>query len=581
MLKRGILFLLVFIIFLEIGFAQENTCTVASPDSVAPVAQRILDIYSQIDLPFGVTPQQAAIDSINRWQPSGNIDPNWVNFKSSLISSIQGGAGSCIDDYSLNSKNDCWNQDALCINNKCILFYDLGLPRDIMKNLEIIFVNQSDLERMTAVNRIPTDIVPLIPIFIKVAEDEESGNLKEFLFFKLINIYFSTEDQRIITFFANQLNNKNLDYDKKTTIATILEPLIYSGDQTIIKIIDDVIAYSGKSALSYSKQMELMRKNPTFDKIYLYLQGRPELVNSLSGSIAIATFRYMKENSIEPTDRNIYTTITNILRKKDEFEKKVILGDNTHLIVFTNEDQDLFSNTGIINFAKNRGVNDVYEKRRIIRQPQSIYLRGLDDRQNVIDAILKSKDKSKVTIWASTHGLPNFICLGEGVLPPTYEDNLLCEGFRYNEFADILLERGDLDEIVLIVDACFSYDFSSSLLKDLRDKGSSSFPTIITITNKGNVGYANTGGFFGIPKSLFLLSLESLDIGDKNPLLGEHIYKAEFFSRFSDDELVQDSAVFFSESGFPIEIAKNFINSGCDICIGTSCPIEPVQGISS
>ncbi len=34
-------FLLVFIIFLENSLAQENTCTAASPDSVAPIVQRI------------------------------------------------------------------------------------------------------------------------------------------------------------------------------------------------------------------------------------------------------------------------------------------------------------------------------------------------------------------------------------------------------------------------------------------------------------------------------------------------------------------------------------------------------------
>ena len=87
MLKRGLLFLLVFIIFLEISFAQDS-CLVASEENVPIISQRILNIYSQLNLPEGITPQQAVIDSINRWQPSGNIDPNWINFKSNIINAI-------------------------------------------------------------------------------------------------------------------------------------------------------------------------------------------------------------------------------------------------------------------------------------------------------------------------------------------------------------------------------------------------------------------------------------------------------------------------------------------------------------
>ena len=90
MLKRGMLFLLVFIIFLENSLAQENTCLVASPDSIAPVAQRILNIYSRLPHLEGNEEaiKVAAIDSVNRWQPSGNVDPNWMNFRGDIISAI-------------------------------------------------------------------------------------------------------------------------------------------------------------------------------------------------------------------------------------------------------------------------------------------------------------------------------------------------------------------------------------------------------------------------------------------------------------------------------------------------------------
>ena len=47
-----------------------------------------MQVYSQINLQ-GITPQQAAIDSANRWQPPENIDPNWRDYKDEIISAVQ------------------------------------------------------------------------------------------------------------------------------------------------------------------------------------------------------------------------------------------------------------------------------------------------------------------------------------------------------------------------------------------------------------------------------------------------------------------------------------------------------------
>ena len=85
MLKRGILFLLVFIMFSEINLAQENTCLFPSPGNAKLVAQRIFLTYSRLDLPEGITPQQAAIDSVERWQPEGE----WAVYKEDIKSEIR------------------------------------------------------------------------------------------------------------------------------------------------------------------------------------------------------------------------------------------------------------------------------------------------------------------------------------------------------------------------------------------------------------------------------------------------------------------------------------------------------------
>ena len=99
-------------------------------------------------------------------------------------------------------------------------------------------------------------------------------------------------------------------------------------------------------------------------------------------------------------------------------------------------------------------------------------------------------------------------------------------------------------------------------LKNLKEKGSVKYPTIITETNKGKFGYLNT----------FIIALETILKGNI-PLRGSHIYDAEYL-QFSK----QDIAVFFSEDGVspPIEIAMNSLNHDCFECEGDSCPIESV-----
>jgi len=88
MLKRGLLFLLVFIIFLENSLAQQDSCLVASEENAPIVAERILSYYSQINLPEDeIIP--AALDALEVWQPE-NVDPNWLNFKDDIKDNIIG-----------------------------------------------------------------------------------------------------------------------------------------------------------------------------------------------------------------------------------------------------------------------------------------------------------------------------------------------------------------------------------------------------------------------------------------------------------------------------------------------------------
>ena len=215
----------------------------------------------------------------------------------------------------------------------------------------------------------------------------------------------------------------------------------------------------------------------------------------------------------------------------------------------------------IKDFVKKRGVTDIVSED----------LKGPKNKELIKSSIINSKNKGKTTIWIDVHGLPNYVCLA-GAVPGTdsvYGKEDTCNGFRYNEFVDILLQRGNLEEVNLIIESCFSYNFADQLIDDLESKKSESYPTIVTVSNKGKYGVI----------SLFLDSLDNLNLKDNEHLLGKHIYKAEEFNFGEKYKLLlrQDLVVFFSKEKIekPLEISQNYLNHECtsEECIGGVCPV--------
>ncbi|MDO8623562.1 MAG: hypothetical protein Q7R52_04920 [archaeon] len=291
-----------------------------------------------------------------------------------------------------------------------------------------------------------------------------------------------------------------------------------------------------------------MNKIPLFSKIYSQI-GKIYSEDSERASISLAVYRYMIKNPKSDIDYSVKY----ILDKRKEFENKEIVGPNTYFISFVHN-ETRFSNIPNKNFAKERGVK---EENIIVDD-----LKGPEKKQTIEQSIVNSKNKGNTIIWINTHGLPNYVCLGGGisVINSPYGDEEVCKGFRYNEFGDLLLNRGKLNEVTLIITSCYSYNFADQLINYLKQKNSDSYPTIIVAANKGKYSYGH----------VFLDSLESLNLKQDEPLFGKNVFDAEKNS-FNE----QDSAIFFSKSGKdrPIEISQNYMNHECtgEECVDGVC----------
>ncbi|MAF51251.1 MAG: hypothetical protein CMH64_04125, partial [Nanoarchaeota archaeon] len=318
-------------------------------------------------------------------------------------------------------------------------------------------------------------------------------------------------------------------------------------------------------ALEPTQTLKLMRNIPSFEDIYNH-----DSIKILKGyernSVSFAVYRFLKDNfqdldkTINIPSVSLNYAVNLILDKREKFRGKVILGRDTYLIHFTHEAEEhpklKFSNERMENFAKSRGITKIADTN----------LKGPNSKNKIREIIRESKDKGETTIWFNGHGGKTSLGLGYGADFVEGSSESKPGLIFFEDLGDDLSKRGKLSEVTILIDACFSYNFAESLIDYLKNKKRvNEFPTIITETNKDRYGYGDR----------FIESLESLNLQEKLPLLGEHIYESERTSLTR-----QDSAVFFAEEGkIPLEVAENTLYHGCPVCEGGVCPIEIGWGL--
>ncbi|MDO8516816.1 MAG: hypothetical protein Q7S33_01705, partial [Nanoarchaeota archaeon] len=350
-----------------------------------------------------------------------------------------------------------------------------------------------------------------------------------------INLYQNEINQNKYNFWASLVLKKlsSLDIlisvDKRFDRDDFLKTINYGSSSDI----EDFLKYY--SEVSPQVTNEIMLLIPEFSNIY----NNEKLINENTNtktSISLAVYRFRTENP----SWSIEKSIDYILQKRKEFGNKEIIGSNTYFISFVHQ-EEMFSNNPLKVYAIDRGAF-------VDSSGGEDGLKGPKEKELIKNTIINSKDKGETTIWINVHGAPTRLALDQ----TTY--------FSPGEIGDILLKRGNLQEVILILDACHSYNFAENLINYLEIKGSKSYPTIITETNKNRFGRFN----------VLLKSFISLNKKLDEPLLGKDVLNA---GSFSFD--IQDSAFFFSQTGKdkPIEISQNYMNHECtgEDCVNGVC----------
>lgn len=170
--------------------------------------------------------------------------------------------------------------------------------------------------------------------------------------------------------------------------------------------------------------------------------------------------------------------IVGLLRKREEFNKKEILGPDTdefiHFNYVPSQDEDSpkqFEGSSlewlgfdVMRRKKSDGTYESHEEvaKRIKRfdgDPNKEFV-GLDLRKSIWES------KGKTTVYFNTHGMPDHLVLRKD---DTYNE------FGLKNIASALLTRisledniRTLEDVTIIFGSCYSYDFSTNLVHEMR-----------------------------------------------------------------------------------------------------------------
>ncbi len=236
-------------------------------------------------------------------------------------------------------------------------------------------------------------------------------------------------------------------------------------------------------------------------------------------SVAMTTDRLVRRSGKEQNAATRGEALTEIMKQRDAFENYHILDEETYYIPITHE-EDQFQNDDMIQIARESGVTNIANQE----------LKGSTDiektksvKAEFLTYVKESDEKGKTTIHFNNHGGPNNQFLSSGQAGSAKSDDLhRQDAISYVELGDSLLERGNLGEVTIIIDSCYSNDFKNNLYSYLGEKRSTTLPIIITETNRGQVGWSDeskSGSKFG--NAIYYVHTPG------KPLTGADIFKVE------------------------------------------------------
>lgn len=335
-----------------------------------------------------------------------------------------------------------------------------------------------------------------------------------------------------------------------------------------------VLMFNENNPPQMKKVLERMPKredigfNPQlFSEVYFnphFQEKTKELDFANKYSIALTAQRYLERRDESPTPEKIKEAVEAILSQRERFTNYNLLDKDTYYIPITHE-EDQFENSKMVQLARDAGVRKIADPNLKGRKDLS----GTETVKNkFLGFVEQSKEQGKTTIHFNNHGGPDHQWLSRGFAGSHESDDLhRPEAISYLELGDALIRRGNLGEVTVIIDSCYSNDFANNLYSYLHKKGAMQMPVVVSATNRGQPSWAN-----------FFSKAISNGHQKNKPLTGADLYRAESGIFLSQDVSVFMPAVSINEAKYSDPQTPRVIDTGSTTDAGAATtPQKPAK----
>ncbi|MFA6636558.1 MAG: tetratricopeptide repeat protein [Candidatus Omnitrophota bacterium] len=264
--------------------------------------------------------------------------------------------------------------------------------------------------------------------------------------------------------------------------------------------------------------------NHTFIHYQLYynphfIQSTTRFSEESRYSIGLAVYHLLKQYGRTPDTakpEEIEGAINYIIAGREFVGDEEVYSDKRKAINICHEEKNC-----------NPDILEAIQKGRVLGKPMSF--KGADQKEAIKEKIRTTE--GPLTIWFNGHGGPNHLWLSSGQIGSEESENVQHPfAISYKELASWLKDRGSLGEVVLLLDSCYSYDFTLQLLNEIKIQKAEGLPIVISAANMGRIAGMNT----------FLDGVSSQVKQDQPLFLGDVISGLESKEVFK----MQDSSLF-------------------------------------
>jgi hypothetical protein len=245
-------------------------------------------------------------------------------------------------------------------------------------------------------------------------------------------------------------------------------------------------------------------------------------------SVALSVQRFLEGINREITPQDIEIVTQLIVEERKNIRDKIFLGEGTYYIPIAHDEPGFDLNWQVA-MARRFGVKDI----------AATDMKGAVHKERFLQFVKNSRDKGPTTIHFNNHGglYSQSLSAPAGSFETSQNRDATVVSAR--EFGDALLDRGDLGDVNIIIDSCFSTDFKNVLYTYLISQGVEELPTIVAVTNRGSFGY----------RGVFESAVDKIS---NSELTG-----ADFLDTVEKETFnYQDLSITVPKNGIPLEISS-------------------------